>query len=81
MPRYALNRYKFLQWVAATARKLDPQLKTRVGTVPGELFPIIQTKHRREPKYSKIKENVFDEAKAAYIAEAKEKKTLAGRQE
>ena len=78
VPRYALSRYKFLQRVAATARKRDPQLKTRVGMVPGELFPIIQTKHRREPKYTKIKEGVFNEAKAAYIAEAKERKTLGG---
>ena len=46
--------------------------------VPGELFPIIQTKHRREPKYKKIKEKVFEEAKASYIAEAKEKRSLAG---
>ena len=77
VPRYALNRYKFLQRVAATACKLDPQLKTRVGMVPGELFPILQTKHRREPKYTKIKEKVFKEAKAAYIVEAKEKRSLA----
>ena len=81
VPRYALSRYKFLQRVAATARKQDQQLKTRVGMVPGELFPIIQTKNRREPKYTKIKEGVFNAAKSAYLAEAKERKPSGEQQE
>ena len=57
--------------IATVIRRMDANVKTRVGIEWGELWPTISTKFRGAPRYERVPEQVFNTAKEVVIKEKK----------
>ena len=63
IPSYAMNGYKYLSRVAAEIRRSNPDIKTRVGILRGDIIPTITVKKRNETKYQAIPDDMLNKAK------------------
>ena len=71
IPEYAIKAYKAQCKIATIIRRMDANVKTRVGIERGDLWPTISTKFRGAPKYERVPEQVFNTAKEVVIKEKK----------
>ena len=63
IPSYAMNGYKYLSRVTAEIRRSNPDIKTRVGILRGDIIPTITVKKRNETKYQAIPDDMLNKAK------------------
>lgn len=71
IPRYAMGTYKYLCKVATEVRHQNANLKTRVGIMRGETWPIITVRARNEKEFKKIDEKMYERARAEIARRAK----------
>lgn len=71
IPRYALNSYKYLCRIATEVRHQNAALKTRVGIMRGDSYPVITIRKRTEKDYKKIDEPTMERAKAEVVRKNK----------
>lgn len=84
IPRYAINAHRLLGKLAAIIRQQNPDTKTRVAILRGDVWPTIQIKQRNGQKYTKCPDDILQTARAEHLraqkelsAEKKRKKTAA----
>ena len=57
------KRYIYLSRVAAEIRRSNPDIKTRVGILQGDIILTITVKKRNETKYQSIPDDMLNKAK------------------